>query len=1008
MGDFWSILCPNPPGSSKGNKSTNGSDSRASKNDEQQRSARTDAASKRYSFSNTRKYTRSLPGSEVSFTESLYLNRQFSFGNVIMQNDCTVLNNKIGPVVIKNCKEEYQMRAIVENVTGRLHDQSTEHELLLDKFFLLKDHFVGIDRHETLFTHGVPNLRVMETSPTLYAIGQPTMNGLQKFMSTLFSKHQLIYYVNVRAVPTLFLRRSGDFIPYSGFSMIKNSDSRIYKTQKELHDAEREIQMQALRIASSNSGLFYYYNVLDSSPDEPHMYQTKQLDDLVTSRQLYAKLQSEHDNFKYVRLVLPNMDEPSSEWLDSLIHILKEVNVHKGESAIVFQGLTGEGPATLAALMALLASDMPITLDKTNKDKNDASVIKAGHRFKAGASRSRVQKIQNSIPWREYVISKLLDSWSQKNNSLRLEIDTSIACTSTPAILSFILKDVICNQQNKKMNIALMGRLKRDIRQSISRNESVDIDCHGNNANLTLRDISELSLMDPKKIREQAQSGKLIRYEVCDEEHLLKVLLLDSNLYYYLLVFRAYVLEQAKLSFQKSFSEWLVKQPSLIFDLSQAGSSCEMEVNEEHWILKRQPELRCDIPFDPTYHRIVGVPIYGIAQTTPKRFSQLVKRLSGPQSRKRYKRLFFINVRQESVFYTCNNVDEEKGEISTSEEKENSQWELSVGAIPCMHGAKADMIEEVEDHVRNAMEEIPSIVEFIGLPSDEHPDTLKTTSEVINDLNLMDANKDCGEIFYQRIPLPKYRIPRFECFDKLVQIIRDSEQLNSDAAYIFFCQNGKKRSTNMMVAGLLILTHLNKFELDLEPPTSISVDSWAPDAQFTRGEFKVVLELTQILPEFHSRKKEVDVALDLCHESMSTMHYHLREHLNPSYKKAKKAKDANDALPMKHKSYMGLEFYVFLILFNTYLHQQKKDCWRTMTFDQWMTQYAARLGVLNVLDNFGFMTFGEDYPMNLLRNRWLSTRTLMRNVMCESPNTSHRCVRPRIESLDTFPDSPTY
>lgn len=478
----------------------------------------------------------------------------------------------------------------------------------------------------------------------------------------------------------------------------------------------------------------------------------------------------------------------------------------------------------------------------------------------------------------------------------------------------------------------------------------------------------------------------------------MKMLLLQVDVYYYLLLFRAYITEQGPVSFQKRFSCWLVHNPKFIFDLSQACSAQRAMVTPTNskWELRCRIGQQCDIPLDPTFHRITGCPVYGIAQTTKERFENIVKKLCGTQFRGKYNRIEFINLRDDFTFYSSTPKEKAAGEISQvngtsyTTEKASAFWELPVNAIPCMFGARAGMAEKVEGQLCKIFTNHPECVSFRHPEGVSQPNanSWKTTKQIIDDIKAdVSIKEQCDSVNCTRIPLPRHRIPRFACFDQLVRTVRNAAENSERTAFVFFCHNGKKRTTNMMVAASLVLAHMEKFSLGADDSSTNGLDLWAPDVEFTRGEYKIILELIQILPDCHLRKKEVDVALDICHEGMSTMHYHLREHLNPTYKKARRAKDFEEYLVLKHRAYLGLEFYAFLIIFNCYLHQEKETLWRKISFTEWMSKYASRLGVLDVLNNLGFTEFGEDYPMNLLKSRWMDTSTLVKNIIRDSLQT---------------------
>lgn len=75
-----------------------------------------------------------------------------------------------------------------------------------------------------------------------------------------------------------------------------------------------------------------------------------------------------------------------------------------------------------------------------------------------------------------------------------------------------------------------------------------------------------------------------------------------------------------------------------------------------------------------------------------------------------------------------------------------------------------------------------------------------------------------------------------------------------------------------------------------------------------------------------------------------------------------------------------MEFYTILIVLNCYLNQEKKDLWRSLSFDDWIDKHASQVGVLDVLDNFGFQSLGEDAPLNRMLGRWQATSSLIRDI----------------------------
>uniref|UniRef100_A0A671SI29 Phosphatase domain containing paladin 1 n=1 Tax=Sinocyclocheilus anshuiensis TaxID=1608454 RepID=A0A671SI29_9TELE len=125
-----------------------------------------------------------------------------------------------------------------------------------------------------------------------------------------------------------------------------------------------------------------------------------------------------------------------------------------------------------------------------------------------------------------------------------------------------------------------------------------------------------------------------------------------------------------------------------------------------------------------------------------------------------------------------------------------------------------------------------------------------------------------------------------------------------------------------------------------------------PDAKYTKGEFEVVMKLVRLLPDGHRMKREVDLALDSVSETMTPLHYHLREIIICSYRQvggSSKCETEIQALILK--SLLYLERYMYLILFNTYLHLEKRDSWQR-SFSDWMLQVRSDVRLL--LSPFSF------------------------------------------------------
>ncbi|CAL8089892.1 unnamed protein product [Calicophoron daubneyi] len=184
---------------------------------------------------------------------------------------------------------------------------------------------------------------------------------------------------------------------------------------------------------------------------------------------------------------------------------------------------------------------------------------------------------------------------------------------------------------------------------------------------------------------------------------------------------------------------------------------------------------------------------------------------------------------------------------------------------------------------------------------------------------------------------------------------------------IFFCENGRERTSLAMAVAGLVFCHVAGFAFGyrVEEEERISLR----DAKYTKGEFVVIKRLITLLPNGNQVKREVDYILDKCFESMSMMHFHIREEIYFSYVKYKEEKDPKKKEEYRRQSFAYLEEYFSLILFNAYLHDGQATRWKT-PFESWMEKVTNRCDYMRILDNFGFPEFEDAGNMMRMRDRW--------------------------------------
>uniref|UniRef100_A0A8C9XQM1 Paladin n=1 Tax=Sander lucioperca TaxID=283035 RepID=A0A8C9XQM1_SANLU len=414
-------------------------------------------------------------------------------------------------------------------------------------------------------------------------------------------------------------------------------------------------------------------------------------------------------------------------------------------------------------------------------------------------------------------------------------------------------------------------------------------------------------------------------------EQILK-LLLSLERYFYLIVFNAYLHEQYPLAFVSNFSQWMCCH-TWLYRLLACMDLSELSCLAPD-VLSTVKEMKA-----VNFRRVPKMPVYGMAQPTSEATGAVLAHLT--DEKRKHNHVLWVNLQEELVL-------EGNGQIFTPREPS------------CL-----------DQHIPIPLSD-PQLIEILRAQK-----WLEVTLEQEKQMKMFKSCLTVQEIFNQhksshqgliskRIPLPDCSAPTEEDFDKLLEAMKSALAEDSHSAFVFNCSNGKGRTTTAMVVSVLTLWHFNGFP-EFGDDEFVSV----PDAKYTKGEFEVVMQLVRLLPDGHRMKREVDMALDSVSETMTPMHYHLREIIICTYRQIKSGKTEKECQQLLLRSLQYLERYIYLILFNTYLHLEKKDSWQR-SFTLWMEQVAARAGVYDILNQLGFSEFENprDTPLARLRCRW--------------------------------------
>lgn len=415
------------------------------------------------------------------------------------------------------------------------------------------------------------------------------------------------------------------------------------------------------------------------------------------------------------------------------------------------------------------------------------------------------------------------------------------------------------------------------------------------------------------------------------------------ELYFYLILFNYYLHEQYPLAFALSFGRWLCIHPELYrlpVLLSSVGpmapgdliSKGSLEADD----LVSPDELSTVREMDvANFRRVPRMPIYGTAQPSAKALGGILAYLS--DAKRKLRQVVWINLREEVVLECDGHI--------------HSLWPPGPTLAP-------EQLEALETQLKAHLS--------APAPDTKNPATPRfqkclTTQEVFS----QHRGTYLG-LTYHRIPVPDFCAPREEDFDRLLEALRAALAKDPGTGFVFSCLSGQGRTTTAMVVAVLTCWHIGGCpEVGEEELVSV------PDAKFTKGEFQVVMEVVQLLPDGYHVKKEVDAALDTVSETMTPMHYHLREIIICTYRQAKATKEAQEARRLQLRSLQYLERYIYLILFNAYLRLEKASSWQR-PFSTWMREVATKAGIYEILNQLGFpeLESTEDQPLSRLRHRW--------------------------------------
>lgn len=825
----------------------------------------------------------------------------------------SIITNKVAPVLISyNCKEEFQIHddLLKANYSvGRISDTMPEHYLVQGKYFMVRDVYSKLDVLNTTGTCGAPNFRQAKGDYAVFGMGQPSLNGFRQVLQKLQSDgHKECIFFCIREEPVVFLRQDSDFVPYTPRGK-ENLHENLHSLEKgtRVESLELAIRKELHDFAKLSGNSYYVYNDIELFKEEPHSVQIHCEENIHVTEEVYNRPIFLLPSYRYHRLPLPVDGAPLEAQFDAFVGFLRE-----SPNMLPLQDSSRPLPALLFSCQT--------GVGRTNLAMILGTLV-LYHR-KGTTENQETNTIHNSVPRERFQVVQRFIDMVPNGQKVVEEVDCAITCCSE----MYDMKEAIYEHKKKL--------------EGIGEDFQIQSAAHSNAA---LRRASRL------ETRDKGNSTK---------EYFLQRTMQSLERYFYLIAFNYYLHEQFPLAFTLSFSRWMCTHP-WIYRLQANMNSSELTVSGD-LITKGSRVLVADERFCPdvlstmkemnvaNFRRVPKMPLYGVAQPNSKAIGCVLSYLT--DTKRKHTTILWVNLREEVVF-ECNE------QMYTPREPGNLEQPILVPA------SSPEQLEELEVTVKNSILTSQKWLEVYL----EQEKQMKMFKSCMTMREIFSHHKStCQGLVYKRIPIPDFCAPREQDFDMLLEAMTSVLAEDSQAAFVFNCHGGRGRTTTAMVIALLILWHFNGIP-ELSEDELVSV----PDAKYTKGEFEVVMRIVQLLPDGHRMKKEVDMALDNVSETMTPMHYHLREIIICTYRQIKTAKGEKEVYLQQLRSLQYLERYVYLILFNAYLHLEKKNSWQR-PFSAWMCEVASKAGVYEILNQFGFTEFEnpEIQPLSHLRYRW--------------------------------------
>jgi protein-tyrosine phosphatase len=782
---------------------------------------------------------------------------------------------------------------------------------------LKSSYFIPESILENFSIPGAPNYRMI-SGLCIGALAQPSYDGIRHVLDDNLSKAcKRLTWINFQVDPVLFINEEPFLLRDEIRPFQCLPEFNLGLTKERLRQILRRLKSDVLQEIHDHSGRLILHRETVTQELSYELVSVGE-DNVLTPEEVFDKMSSLYP-VQYFHIPVLADDVPSLISFDDIYEVL---STRLGtDCGVVFNCQMGRGRSTLGMVLSLLI---------------------LYHQKKIGIEK----EFQNRVPHAAGFESGLAKDISIDNPSLRGEFRGILG-------LIRILKKGKVVKSEVDMAIDICGE-PHNLRHAI--------------AQAYLKWETE-------------RSGNV------EDGEYLKQCMNYFTRYAYIICFNSYLHDvyKGKLSSFIPFSSWFEKRSEILTHLDScsknpipalklyspaASENSEVFESRHGNVLVRFSILKCDyfpgcqnkklspaIEGAPNYRAIDVFGVAGTAIPTESGIRNVIQEVRSKIGTSR--RIFWTNLREEPLLYINNrpfclrDVDDPynnlvyTGIVSRRVEAMERQLKIDILEEAQRYGGKILLHDETDDGKLAAIWE------------DVTPRTVLTCREVYLS-GLGSGADEC----YSRIPVTDEQAPLPETFDDMVELLKKCPPSENPGFFLYNCQMGRGRTTTgIVICCLWILqtrkeSALERFrQVDIKsdkdtikrvqvltgPDSKGSISAEATEEEYLNGQYKAIIRLTRLIPQGILVKAEVDSVLDFCShmQNLRTAIYNLKLGIPPG----------GGSKDMKfHRAVNYLIRYFYLIAFNAYLVEMRRDGTTSTTFVAWMSERSEITNILNDLN----------------------------------------------------------